>query len=522
MAMLALFVGAMAQADATSTTAAAKGMPLTLAVCTGAANQAFHLASVNPYVEAAAVSGMGFCFDIEGYGTAAGSAVRAWPCGLDSKVNEYWKLDPAAGTVSSLQPETPLCFGIAGAGATAALAKCTSAAAQFDVATVTDKKNGTLVHTATKLCVTMSGAVPQMPPPAPPPPPYPPKNKCPGAQPKPRPPGPAPTGSHPCDIYDSAGGTPCVAAHSMVRALYAKYDGPLYLVRRASDMTTKSIGLLAAGGFADAAQQDTFCKGTDCEVRTIFDQSGRGNHLRTGFPGRHSPVDNGVNATKHPITISGHSVYGAWFDEGMGYRNDNTSGIAVGQDPESMYAVFGGGHYDDQCCFDYGNAENKVGASRFDAAGTMEAIYFGSCTSWWAPEAKAKIPKDWHGPYVMADLEAGMYAGNSSFNPANSPMNDTDFVTAMLKGHICEFSLKAGDAQAGKLMAKYDGQRNLQHDSRSWNPMRKQGGLILGTGGDNSDRALGIFYEGAMTTGYTTAATDDAIQASIVAAGYGK
>ena len=115
-----------------------------------------------------------------------------------------------------------------------------------------------------------------------------------------------------------------------------------------------------------------------------------------------------------------------------------------------------------------------------------------------------------------------MYAGNSSFNPANSPMSDTDFVTAMLKGHICEFSLKAGDAQAGKLMTKYDGQRNLQHDSRSWNPMLKQGGLILGTGGDNSDRALGIFYEGAMTTGYTTAATDDAVQASIVAAGYGK
>ena len=40
------------------------------------------------------------------------------------------------------------------------------------------------------------------------------------------------------------------------------------------------------------------------------------------------------------------------------------------------------------------------------------------------------------------------------------------------------------------------------------------------TGGDNSDRALGIFYEGAMTAGYASAATDDAIQANIVAAGY--
>ena len=39
-------------------------------------------------------------------------------------------------------------------------------------------------------------------------------------------------------------------------------------------------------------------------------------------------------------------------------------------------------------------------------------------------------------------------------------------------------------------------------------------------GGDNSDRALGIFYEGAMTTGYAPASTENAIQANIVAAGY--
>jgi hypothetical protein len=52
--------------------------------------------------------------------------------------------------------------------------------------------------------------------------------------------------------------------------------------------------------------------------------------------------------------------------------------------------------------------------------------------------------------------------------------------------------------------------------------MRKQGGLILGTGGDNSDRALGIFYEGAMTSSYVSSDVDDAVQANVVAAGYGK
>ena len=40
-------------------------------------------------------------------------------------------------------------------------------------------------------------------------------------------------------------------------------------------------------------------------------------------------------------------------------------------------------------------------------------------------------------------------------------------------------------------------------------------------GGDNSDSAIGTFFEGCITVGYTTDATDDAVQANIVAARYG-
>ena len=39
----------------------------------------------------------------------------------------------------------------------------------------------------------------------------------------------------------------------------------------------------------------------------------------------------------------------------------------------------------------------------------------------------------------------------------------------------------------------------------------------LGTGGDNSNGAVGSFYEGFMATGVTSAATDDAIKKNIVA-----
>jgi len=78
--------------------------------------------------------------------------------------------------------------------------------------------------------------------------------------------------SLPCDIY-AAAGTPCVAAHSTVRALYAAYSGPLYQVKRASDSTTLNIGTLTAGGYANAAAQNTFCAGTSCTITEIFDQS---------------------------------------------------------------------------------------------------------------------------------------------------------------------------------------------------------------------------------------------------------
>lgn len=63
--------------------------------------------------------------------------------------------------------------------------------------------------------------------------------------------------SAPCDVFAS-GGTPCVAAHSVVRALYSSYAGPLYQVNR-SDGELLDIGVKSPGGYADAAAQDAFC-----------------------------------------------------------------------------------------------------------------------------------------------------------------------------------------------------------------------------------------------------------------------
>merc|ERR1712139_470892 len=84
--------------------------------------------------------------------------------------------------------------------------------------------------------------------------------------------------------------------------------------------------------------------------------------------------------------------------------------------------------------------------------------------------------------------------------------------TIDVPGH---WAIKGGDAQAGELQVYWDGRR-----APGYAPMKKQGAIILGIGGDNSCHAEGVFYEGVMTQGYTTDAADAAVQANIVAAGY--
>ena len=74
----------------------------------------------------------------------------------------------------------------------------------------------------------------------------------------------------PCDIF-AAAGTPCVAAHSMVRALFGSYNGNLYQVKRA-DGATADVPVLSAGGIANAAAQDSFCGTQACVVQRIYDQ----------------------------------------------------------------------------------------------------------------------------------------------------------------------------------------------------------------------------------------------------------
>jgi hypothetical protein len=64
----------------------------------------------------------------------------------------------------------------------------------------------------------------------------------------------------------------------------------------------------------------------------------------------------------------------------------------------------------------------------------------------------------------------------------------------------------------------YDG---IRPEKPGYVPMQKQGSVILGIGGDNSNGAGGRFYEGIMANGAADRATVDALQEAIVAAKYG-
>ncbi|MFI2040240.1 arabinofuranosidase catalytic domain-containing protein [Streptomyces bottropensis] len=400
------------------------------------------------------------CLDASGRGTTNGTPVVIWDC--NGQNNQQWNVNPN-GTITGVQ--SGLCLDANAAGTA----------------------NGTRIT----LWSCHGGTNQQWDSPAP----------------------PAPGGAGTCDIYAS-GGTPCIAAHSTVRALYGTYNGSLYQVRRSSDSTTRNIGVLSAGGTADATTQDSFCAGTTCVVTVVYDQSGRGNDLwyqgSSVVPG--SPQSRPAIATSESLAVGGNKAYSLYINPGNSYwRDGHLTGVPTGSAPEGMYMVTSGTHVNGGCCFDYGNSETTRAA---DAAGAMDAInfstqcWFGGCVG--------------NGPWIQADLEWGLYSGGSQSWNTNQRAFTSKFVTAMLKNNgTSRFALRGGNGQTGSLTTLWDGAL-----PPGYSPMKKQGAIILGSGGDcckpggGANLSAGTFYEGAMVSGYPSDATEIAVQANIVAAGY--
>ncbi len=342
----------------------------------------------------------------------------------------------------------------------------------------------------------------------------------------------------PCDILNAAGNT-CVAAHSTVRVVYPGYAGPLYQVCKGSagsgpsscaSGTTMDIGSVT-GGYANAAAQDAFCAGgSTCTISIIYDQSPNKNDLQPAPAGVvNANPEIPVTATDLKTTLGGHEVYGIRIKPGMGYRAGCTGcgvatakGTATGDEPETEYMVTSQLNLIDACCFDYGNAEKD---DQDDGNGNAEAVYFGGGVVWGTGSPGGHN----NGPWVMTDLENGLYAGwTSAGSDQNIPTNTSlraNFVTAIVVGdtatqnaNMGRFALYGADATAGTLKALYDG---IRPTKSGYVPMHKQGSIVLGIAGDNSASGGGEWFEGVMASGAATLATLNSLQANIVGLRYG-
>jgi non-reducing end alpha-L-arabinofuranosidase len=143
----------------------------------------------------------------------------------------------------------------------------------------------------------------------------------------------------------------------------------------------------------------------------------------------------------------------------------------------------------------------------------METTYYGNATSWY----RGPDP----GPWIMTDQEnnlVGCVNADGSKFCKDLPSINWRFVTAMADGEPHHWRSMGGDAQKGELKAMFDGPRV----NSSYDPMRKQGAILLGKGGDNSVGSQGTFYEGAMTApgAFPTQETNQKVQANVVTAKY--
>ncbi len=316
----------------------------------------------------------------------------------------------------------------------------------------------------------------------------------------------------PCDIYAAASpAIPCVAAYSTTRSLSSAYTGPLYQVRKAGDRLgtggmLQDIGQVA-GGLADTAAQDAFCGTETCTFSLLYDQSGKENDLKVApagcYEGTASEPDYESDAKRKSVTMNGHKVYALYMNAHEGYRNNTPTDFPKGSASQGIYMVADGTHSGSACCWDFGNASTNNCNQ-----GTMNALFLG--TGYWGSGAG-------NGPWFMADLEGGVWAGGTGASNAvnnNLPSSNIPFAFGILKTSSSNYAIRVGSAESGALTTAYDGglPKNLSHP----------GGIILGIGGDNSNSSFGTFFEGVVTAGRPSDTTDAAVLANVQAAGYGK
>jgi len=307
-----------------------------------------------------------------------------------------------------------------------------------------------------------------------------------------------------------------VAAYGTVRLLSSKYTGPLYQLRKGGTKTGTggtTMDIKVVDGFADVAAHEAFCGAETCTFSKLYDQSGKGNDLTVApagcYMGTASEDDYESNAMKRAVMVNGHKIYALYMEKHEGYRNNKTSGMPTGSAAQGIYEVVDGKRFGADCCWDFGNASTN---NCYGGTGLMNTVFFG--IGLWGKGAGS-------GPWFEADFEAGVWSGGTGADPTMitntmNPAIDFDFAFGLVKTNSTNYAIRVANAQSGNLITAYDGglPTNLH-----W---AMQGGIVLGIGGDNSNRSWGTFFEGAITAGRPSDASDATVLQSVQATGFGK
>lgn len=129
-------------------------------------------------------------------------------------------------------------------------------------------------------------------------------------------------------LYDYPG---AAAAYS-VRALNSAYTGPLMTIRRSSDNAETDIYALANGDL-DEDLINSFCSGTDCFVKTWYDQSGNGRNAAQSTALNQPKIWDSATGL---VTENGKPAID--FDGTNSFLNNSGFGIS-GNDPRSYFCV---------------------------------------------------------------------------------------------------------------------------------------------------------------------------------------
>ena len=185
--------------------------------------------------------------------------------------------------------------------------------------------------------------------------------------------------------------------------------------------------------------------------------------------------------------------------------------MPTGSASQGIYELADGTHSGTACCWDFGNVTTNP-----QTYADMNTLFFG--IAYWGKGAG-------NGPWMMADFEAGVWAGGSKIgdpgwgglNDAhpvnnNNPSLKVPFAFGILKTSSSQWTLKGAKSSGTSLTTSYQGGMPK--------PISNAGAIVLGVGGDNSNNSWGTFYEGAIVAGYPTDATDLAVFNNIKAVGY--